>query len=92
MHPKILILDDATSAVDVKTDQKIKRSLKETRNDMTTFIVASRISSVMNADKIIVLEDGKMVGFDTHENLLKNNSYYQEIYHSQLVSVGDDYA
>lgn len=92
MHPKILILDDATSAVDVKTDQKIKKSLKQSTDRITTFIVASRISSIMYADKIIVLEDGAMVGCGTHKELLKNNPYYREIYDSQLMNVGDDYA
>ncbi len=92
MHPKILILDDATSAVDVKTDQNIKKSLKQSTRQITTFVVASRISSVMYADRIIVLEDGVIVGYDTHNNLLKNNDYYREIYDSQLMNVGDDCA
>ena len=87
--PKILILDDSTSAVDTATDSKIKAALKEESPDMTKIIIAQRISSIQHADKIIVLDDGKVCGFDTHENLLKNNEIYMEVYNSQNSGSGD---
>jgi len=80
----ILILDDATSAIDFATEQRILRGLKEIMKNSTTFIIAQRITTVMNADKIIILENGKLVGIGKHEELLKNNTLYQEIYRSQL--------
>ena len=83
INPKILILDDSTSAVDVKTAKSIKKALDEHKK-CTTIIITSRISEALDADKVIVLDDGKLVGFDTPEKLLKENSYYQEIYKSQL--------
>ena len=82
-HPKILILDDSTSAVDTKTDAAIRRALKENIPNITKIIISQRISSVENADKIIVLDDGKITGFDTHEQLLKNNEIYKEVYEIQ---------
>lgn len=83
INPRILILDDSTSAVDVKTAKSIKKALDEHKK-CTTLIITSRISEAIDADKVIVLDDGKLVGFDTPEQLLKENSYYQEIYKSQL--------
>ncbi len=83
IDPKILILDDSTSAVDVKTAQKIKENLDQNKK-CTTFIITSRIAEALDADKVIVLDDGKLVGFDTPDKLLKGNKYYQDIYNSQL--------
>ncbi|KHD36677.1 ABC transporter [Clostridium acetobutylicum] len=86
--PKILILDDSTSAVDTKTDALIRKAFKETIPDTTKLIIAQRISSVEDADRIIVLNDGKIDAFDTHENLIKTNNIYREVYESQMK--GDD--
>ena len=82
--PKILILDDSTSAVDTKTDALIRKAFKETIPDTTKIIIAQRISSVEDADRIIVLNDGKIDGFGTHDELLKSNSIYREVYESQM--------
>lgn len=82
--PKILILDDSTSAVDTRTDALIRKAFKETIPDTTKIIIAQRISSVQEADKIIVLNDGKINGFGTHEELLKANNIYREVYESQV--------
>ncbi|ACK41926.1 MULTISPECIES: ABC transporter ATP-binding protein [Dictyoglomus] len=82
--PKILILDDATSAVDFVTEQKIIRGLKEIMKHCTTFLIAQRVSTMMNADKIIILDRGRIVGFGTHYELLEKNPIYQEIYRSQI--------
>ena len=81
--PKILILDDSTSAVDTATEQQIRRAFKEQLSGSTKIIIAQRITSVMDADKIIVMDDGKITGEGTHEYLLENNTEYQEIYYSQ---------
>ncbi|MBQ5334109.1 MAG: ABC transporter ATP-binding protein [Oscillospiraceae bacterium] len=81
--PKIVILDDSTSAVDTATDAKIRHAFKTELADTTTIIIAQRISSVAEADRIIVLDDGKIDAFDTHENLLKFNKIYLEVYNSQ---------
>ncbi|WP_041700170.1 ABC transporter ATP-binding protein [Clostridium sp. BNL1100] len=82
--PKILILDDSTSAVDTKTDALIRKAFKESIPDTTKLIIAQRISSVQEADKIIVLNDGKIDGIGTHEELLKSNAIYTEVYESQV--------
>jgi len=82
--PLILILDDATSAVDFVTEQKILKGLKEMMKNCTTFAIAQRVSTVMNADKIILLEKGEIVGLGTHKELLDSNPVYQEIYKSQI--------
>ena len=82
--PKILILDDSTSAVDTKTDAIIRKAFKETIPDTTKLIIAQRISSVEDADRIIVLNDGKIDGFETHDELLKSNDIYREVYESQV--------
>ena len=81
--PKVLILDDSTSAVDTATEARIRRMLAEKLPEMTKIIIAQRISSVRHADKIVVLEDGRIQGIGTHEELLASNKIYQEIYESQ---------
>lgn len=81
--PKIMILDDSTSAVDTATDAGIRQGLKNIARDMTTIIIAQRISSVENCDKIVVLDDGKINAVGTHDELLKSCSIYQEVYNSQ---------
>lgn len=87
--PKILILDDSTSAVDTATDAKIKKAFKEAIPGTTKIIIAQRISSIQEADRIIVLDDGKVNAFDTHENLVANNDIYREVYESQTGGSGD---
>ena len=82
--PKILILDDSTSAVDTVTDAKIRKAFREEIPDTTKIIIAQRISSVKDADRIIVFDDGKIDGVGTHEELLKNNSIYREVYNQQM--------
>ncbi len=82
-NPKILIMDDSTSAVDTATDSRIRSALRENLKDSTKIIIAQRISSVQDADVIFVLEDGKISGFGTHEELLKSNEIYREVYESQ---------
>ena len=88
--PKILILDDSTSAVDTKTDALIRKAFKEDIPDTTKIIIAQRISSVQDADKIIVLNDGKIDGIGNHEELLKDNSIYREVYESQVKGADKD--
>ena len=87
--PKILILDDSTSAVDTATDAKIRKAFAEKIPGTTKIIIAQRISSVESADRILVLDDGRINGFDTHENLLQTNAIYQDIYESQIKGGGD---
>ena len=87
--PKVLILDDSTSAVDTATDAKIRQAFAEKIPGTTKIIIAQRISSVEHADRILVLDNGTVNGFDTHENLLKTNAIYQEIYESQVKGGGD---
>ena len=82
-RPEILILDDSTSALDTDTEYRIRKSLKEYSKDMTTILIAQKISSVINADKIIVLDHGKIVGEGTHNELMSNCEVYQDIYKSQ---------
>ena len=88
-NPKVLILDDSTSAVDTATDAKIRAAFRESIPGTTKIIIAQRISSVQDADRILVLDDGRIDAFDTHENLLKSNAIYQEIYESQIKGGGD---
>ena len=88
--PKILILDDSTSAVDTKTDSLIRKAFKEEIPNTTKFIIAQRISSVEDADKIIVMENGMVNGFGTHDELLKNNKIYKEVYESQTKGADTD--
>lgn len=87
--PKVLILDDSTSAVDTATDAKIKQAFAQKIPGTTKLIVSQRISSIQDADRIIVLEDGKVSGFDTHENLMENNKVYREICEVQMQGGGD---
>ena len=87
--PKVLILDDSTSAVDTATDAKIREAFARQIPGTTKIIIAQRISSVQNADRILVLDNGAVSGFDTHENLLKTNRIYQEIYEAQTQGGGD---
>ena len=87
--PKILILDDSTSAVDTATDAKIRAAFAREIPGTTKIIIAQRISSVEHADRILVLDNGRIDGFDTHENLVKSNAIYQEIYESQVKGGGD---
>lgn len=82
--PKILILDDSTSAVDTKTDALIRKAFREEIPETTKIIIAQRISSVQDADKIIVLDDGKIAGVGTHDELIENNAIYREVYQSQM--------
>ncbi len=86
-NPKILILDDSTSAVDTATDASIRKELKEKLKDMTTLIIAQRISSIQDADRILVFEDGHIQDIGTHEELLLRNAIYQEVYESQMKGV-----
>ena len=87
--PKILILDDSTSAVDTATDAKIRKAFAEEIPDTTKFIIAQRISSIQDADHIIVLDDGKVNGFGTHEELLETNEIYRSVYEGQTKGGGD---
>ncbi len=87
--PKVLILDDSTSAVDTATDAKIRKAFREEIPGTTKIIIAQRISSVQDADRILVLDDGKINGLGTHEELLKTNQIYQEVYNSQTQGGGD---
>ena len=88
-RPKILILDDSTSAVDTKTDAKIRAGLASYLPNTTKLIIAQRISSVQDADRILVLDNGQINGLGTHEELLKTNKIYQEVYNSQTQGGGD---
>ena len=87
--PKILILDDSTSAVDTATDARIRKAFAQEIPDTTKLIIAQRVSSIQNADRIIVMENGRINGFGTHEELLRTNSIYQDVYNSQTKGGGD---
>ena len=89
-HPEILILDDSSSALDYKTDSMLRKALQTHYSDITTIIVAQRISSIMHSDQILVLDDGKMLGLGTHDELMKTCQLYQMIAHNQMG--GDSYA
>ena len=88
--PKILILDDSTSAVDTKTDALIRKAFREEIPNTTKIIIAQRVSSVEDADKIIVLNEGKIDGIGTSEELLKTNEIYREVYESQMKGGDED--
>ena len=88
--PKVLILDDSTSAVDTKTDALIREALKEYIPDTTKIIIAQRIASVQDADKIIVLDGGKIAAMGTHDELLKTSDIYREVYESQKGGMSGD--
>ena len=88
-NPKILILDDSTSAVDTATDAKIREAFRSHIPGVTKFIIAQRVSSISDADRIIVLDNGRVNGVGTHEELLKNNEIYREVYESQTGGSGD---
>ena len=85
----MLILDDSTSAVDTATDARIRKAFREEIPDTTKFIIAQRISSVQDADRIIVMEEGRVNGFGTHKELLRDNEIYREVYESQTQGGGD---
>jgi len=87
-NPEILILDDSTSAVDVNTEGKIREAFKKFSGEMTTLIIAQRITSVLNADKILVLDNGNLVGKGSHEELMRNCEVYKDIFHSQIGKEG----
>lgn len=87
--PKVLILDDSTSAVDTATDAKIRKAFAEEIPNTTKLIIAQRVASVMHADRIIVMDDGRVHGFGTHEELLRDNEIYREVYESQTNGGGD---
>ena len=88
--PKILILDDSTSAVDTKTDALIRKAFKEEIPNTTKIIIAQRVSSIQDADKIIVMDDGKVTAMGTHEELLKSSEIYKEVYESQMKGGSDN--
>ena len=88
--PKVLILDDSTSAVDTKTDSKIQAALKSYIPETTKIVIAQRITSVQNADKIVLLDDGKIAAMGSHEELMKTSEVYKDIYESQQKGGEDD--
>ena len=88
-NPKILILDDSTSAVDTATEAKIRESFYNEFKNTTVFIIAQRISSVKDADEILVVDDGEIKGAGTHDELMKTNEIYQEIYNTQQKGVSE---
>lgn len=85
-NPEILILDDSSSALDYKTDSMLRKAIRERYKNATSIIIAQRISSIMKLNHILVIEDGMMAGYGTHEELLKTCQVYQEIYESQMMA------
>ena len=90
INPDVLIFDDSFSALDTKTDLQVRKNLKKIKKDKLIFIVAQRISTIMNADNIIVLNNGEIESMGTHEELLKNSKVYREIYNSQLGGIENE--
>jgi ATP-binding cassette subfamily B protein len=88
MHPAVLILDDSTSAVDVETEAEIQLALDEIMQGRTSFVIAQRISTVLNADKILVIDDGRIVAEGSHRELMDSSPIYRDIYDSQLGNRG----
>jgi ATP-binding cassette, subfamily B, multidrug efflux pump len=88
--PAVLILDDSTSAVDSATEASIRESFNQNLKDTTVILIAQRISSVQNADQILVLDEGTIAGHGTHDELMANNAIYQEIYWSQQEGVAEN--
>ena len=88
-QPTILVLDDSTSACDTQTDALIQRAFREQLPNTPKIIIAQRISSVQHCDRILVMDNGVVTGFDTHDNLLQSNALYREIYDIQTMDVGD---
>ena len=86
--PKIMILDDSTSAVDTRTDKLIRKGLKEDLPEMTKIVIAQRISSIEDADKIIIIDNGEINAVGTHDELIKSSKIYQEVYYSQNMAGG----
>ena len=91
MQPKVLILDDSTSAVDTATDAAIRRTFAERIPGVTKIIISQRILSIMDADRIIVMDNGRVNAFDTHENLLRDNEIYRDIYEMQTSGAEGDF-
>ena len=90
MNPKVIIFDDSTSAVDTKTDAMIRQSLRTHAPEVTKIIIAQRVNSVEDADRIVVLNEGKISGVGTHEQLLETNEIYREVYLSQVKGKADE--
>ena len=89
-HPEIIIFDDSTSALDLSTEAKLRKALNEEFADTTVIMIAQRIASVMHADRIAVIENGRITAFDNHENLMKTSEAYRDIYSSQMKNNGGD--
>ena len=83
-NPDILVLDDSSSALDYKTDAALRKAIRENHDDATTIIIAQRISSILSLDHIMVLDEGRMIGYGTHEELLENCPMYRDIYNTQM--------
>ena len=90
--PKIIILDDSTSAVDTATDSLIRKALHEQLSETTTIIIAQRVASVLEADKVAIIDNGRIVDYDSPENLLKHNEIFQEVYYTQMKGVEENAA
>ena len=87
-NPEILILDDASSALDYKTDADLRRSIREHHSNSTSIVIAQRVSSIMYLDRILMMDEGKMLGYGTHEELMQSCPPYREIYNTQMGEEG----